>query len=161
MKTTLAILITLLSLSAVYTHPTHYPIDKVPLDELKEMPKIFSWHVHCLYYGIRNASVTAALEYLEEVKSVFGLDTHCNNLFHNPGRCYFNPDPGPAGPFPTAQWAVYFLPEDYAEFVAWFQQNRGDWDIFVHPNSGYELEDHRDWGLWGGREWPLDTSIFQ
>lgn len=27
-------------------------------------------------------------------------------------------------------------------------QNRGNFDVFVHPNSGWEHEDHAKWAFW-------------
>jgi len=145
----------------VGAHPTKYPHVVTPIEDLKDTPDIFSWHVHILYFGRNTHDVNASMVYYQQVLKQFNLVDHCDNLFHNPRRCYFNPDTGPAGPFPTAQWAVFFLPEDFSEFVPWFLQNRGDWDVLIHPNSGYELEDHRDWSSWAGEKWPLDFSIFE
>jgi len=101
------------------------------------------------------------MAFYEVAKKQFGLDTHCDNMFHNDHRCYFYPDMRAAGPFTTAQWALFFLAEDYSEIALWFMQNRDDFDIMIHPNSGYELEDHKDWPLWAGRMWPMDYSIFE
>lgn len=36
----------------------------------------------------------------------------------------------------------------YNQVVPWMMQNRGNFDVFVHPNSGFEREDHHDWGMW-------------
>jgi len=38
-------------------------------------------------------------------------------------------------------------------------QNRGNYDVLIHPNSGCELEDHSWWAFWGGNPWELDLSI--
>jgi hypothetical protein len=32
--------------------------------------------------------------------------------------------------------------------------------MLVHPNTGYEYEDHSIWAMWAGDVWPLDMSIF-
>ena len=33
--------------------------------------------------------------------------------------------------------------------------------MLLHPNSGYEYEDHSIWAMWAGEQWPLDMSIFE
>ena len=33
--------------------------------------------------------------------------------------------------------------------------------MLVHPNTGYEYEDHSIWSMWAGQQWPLDMSIFE
>eukprot|EP01094_Clydonella_sp_ATCC50884_P018523 TRINITY_DN3436_c0_g1_i4.p1 TRINITY_DN3436_c0_g1~~TRINITY_DN3436_c0_g1_i4.p1 ORF type:complete len:154 (+),score=38.16 TRINITY_DN3436_c0_g1_i4:191-652(+) len=48
----------------------------------------------------------------------------------------------------------------YQLVVPWFTQHRGEFSIVVHPNTGFEYEDHSDWALWSGQPWPLDMSIF-
>lgn len=40
-------------------------------------------------------------------------------------------------------------------------QNRGEFSIVVHPNTGYEYEDHSLWAMWSGQVWPLDMTIFR
>jgi hypothetical protein len=32
--------------------------------------------------------------------------------------------------------------------------------MLLHPNTGYEYEDHSIWAMWAGEPWPLDMSIF-
>jgi aromatic ring-cleaving dioxygenase len=36
----------------------------------------------------------------------------------------------------------------------------GNLSLLVHPNTGYEYEDHSTWAMWAGQPWPLDMSIF-
>ena len=38
--------------------------------------------------------------------------------------------------------------------------NRGDLTVFVHPNTGQDLEDHRDHAIWLGQQVPLVLDIF-
>jgi aromatic ring-cleaving dioxygenase len=60
--------------------------------------------------------------------------------------CMFEPDlPKPAGPFPISEWAVFVPPQFLAATFTWMMQHRGVFDVFVHPNSGCEIYDHRDW----------------
>jgi len=32
--------------------------------------------------------------------------------------------------------------------------------VFIHPNTGQDLEDHRDRALWIGQSMPLVLSLF-
>ena len=92
------------------------------------------------------------------MSSVLGPD--CHDLLHNDVNCFLDADTEPAGPFLTANWSVYILPSYLEKFLTWTMQNKRDYSILVHPNSGCELEDHTDWTFWGGAPWQLDTSIF-
>ena len=39
--------------------------------------------------------------------------------------------------------------------------NLGNLSVLLHPNTGYEYEDHSIWAMWAGQPWPLDMSIFE
>ena len=70
----------------------------------------------------------------------------------------------PFGPFVAPQWAAFvpyemygaqlaietYIHGRYGTVVPWVMQNRGNFDVFVHPNTGFEREDHHDWGMWYG-----------
>ena len=43
-------------------------------------------------------------------KDILGED--CHDLFHNDKSCMLDADYEPAGPFPTAEWSFFVLPED-------------------------------------------------
>jgi len=90
---------------------------------------------------------------------------------------------GHTGPFLTGQ-SPYFIPISYYEkTVSFMVQNRGQLDIFVHPNTGSLLlyvimifilatllinvfclgcgvHDHLQASFWAGNKWELDISIF-
>ena len=55
---------------------------------------------------------------------------------------------------------MFLLPEHFIEVVPLFMQNRHGYDILVHPNSRYELEDQSWLALWGGSPWELNMSAF-
>lgn len=48
----------------------------------------------------------------------------------------------------------------YNAVVPWFVQNRGQFNLLVHPNTGCEYEDHSIWAQWSGSPWNMDMSIF-
>ncbi len=65
------------------------------------------------------------------------------------------------GPHPRWSYQVKFGPEVFAALVPWLMQNRRGLTVFLHPNTGRDLEDHRDWPIWMGEMLPLDLAIFE
>jgi len=125
-------------------------------------PPFLSYHIHILFWQ-NNANHTAgALTLREKFVTAFKLAdvAPCRDLFFDDNMCMFETDFEPVGPFVVAQWAVYILPNDYQRTVTWMAQNRGNYDMLVHPNSGCETEDHTAWALWGGKSWDIDFTIF-
>lgn len=61
----------------------------------------------------------------------------------------------PVGPHPRWSCQLAFPPELFGAFVPWLVQNRGGLTIFLHPNTGQALEDHRDRAVWMGELLPL------
>jgi len=73
--------------------------------------------------------------------------------------CEFPYDDAPgtecAMPF-NSKTAAFSIPVDrFEEAVGWIMLNRGTYDVLVHPNTGCMLNDHLEWGLWGGNPWPI------
>ena len=64
------------------------------------------------------------------------------------------------GPHPKWSYQVKFEPQQFAELVPWLMLNRRDLTIFLHPNTGNDLEDHRDRSTWMGAILPLKLDIF-
>src|SRR3546814_9809179 len=56
----------------------------------------------------------------------------------------------PVGPHPHWSYQVAFAPPVFAEIVPWLALNRGALTIFLHPESGDVLADHRDHAIWLG-----------
>jgi aromatic ring-cleaving dioxygenase len=74
----------------------------------------------------------------------------------------FVPNPGPAGPFPTASFEVDLLtPTQFGAFVPWLMVNRGPLSALIHPNTmGSKVTDHVEHAMWLGEKWPLDVGLF-
>ena len=66
----------------------------------------------------------------------------------------------PVGPHPRFSYQVAFKNDQLAPLLSWLALNRGDLTIFVHPNTGQDLEDHRDRAIWLGQQVPLVLDIF-
>ena len=66
----------------------------------------------------------------------------------------------PVGPHPCGSYQVAFEPALFARIVPWLALNRQGLTVFIHPETGQHLEDHRDRALWLGRQQPLKLEIF-
>ena len=93
-------------------------------------------------------------------------DTAGTGLFDQGRLCMFTFGPkvgfGINTPFLAPNWAAYVPLDRFADTVPWIMQNRGLYDVFVHPNSGCFVRDTLDWSVWGGSKWqvalPSDRS---
>ena len=144
-------------------HPTYYPdVYRNESCYNPEPAQIYSYHIHLVDLQTNQKDTEDAYKIRERFRVRFAskLGPDCHDLFHNEYSCILDPDEGPAGPFPVANWSVFVLPESLELMAAWMVQNRGRFSVLVHPNSGCEVEDHSDWTMWSGNPYPLDMTIF-
>ncbi len=66
----------------------------------------------------------------------------------------------PVGPHPCWSYQIAFKPEVFPQLIPWLALNREDLVIFTHPNTGQDLEDHRDRAIWMGAKLDLKLEIF-
>jgi len=66
----------------------------------------------------------------------------------------------PVGPHPTSMYQVAFAADIFPEIVPWLMINRQGLDILVHPETGDDLQDHRDNALWLGEKLTLNLEMF-
>jgi DOPA 4,5-dioxygenase len=64
----------------------------------------------------------------------------------------------PVGPHPTGSYQIAFTPDLFAEIVPWLALNRDGLTVFLHPETGDHLPDHRDFAIWMGAQWDLDLD---
>ena len=62
----------------------------------------------------------------------------------------------PVGPHPLWSYQLAFPAASFSHVVGWLALDHGALDVFVHPNTGDELRDHRDCALWLGRSYALN-----
>lgn len=67
----------------------------------------------------------------------------------------------PVGPHPHWSYQVAFAPEVFAELLPWLALNRGDLTVFVHPETGDDLPDHRDYAIWLGEKATLNLDALK
>jgi DOPA 4,5-dioxygenase len=64
----------------------------------------------------------------------------------------------PVGPHMKPMFQALIATGDFATVVPWLMLNRAGLDVLVHPDTGEDLEDHRDRAMWLGASLPLDLS---
>ena len=106
---------------------------------------VTSWHAH-VYYDAETRPQAAVLR--EAIEAHFDIAM---------GRWRDRP----VGPHPMWSYQVAFQPELFATLVPWLAQHRDGLIVFIHPNTGNALIDHRDYPIWLGehRELNLDNLV--
>ena len=64
----------------------------------------------------------------------------------------------PVGPHPSSMYQVAFPVELFPSLVPWLILHHGPLTVFLHPETGHDLSDHRDRAVWMGRQQVLDLS---
>lgn len=111
-------------------------MDTVPAE------RIAGYHVH-VYFDPETRDTAVALR--EEIGRRFDVML---------GRVWDQP----VGPHPKAMFQVSLEPGTFATLVPWLMMNHRGLAMLIHPESGHELEDHRDNALWLGEKLELVLS---
>ncbi len=106
---------------------------------------IEDYHVH-VYFGPDSREPAKALR--EDIEQRFDITM---------GRWHEKA----VGPHPEWSYQVKFGTDLFAELVPWLMQNRRGLTILVHPNTGNDLADHRDWPIWMGEIPELNLAMFE
>ncbi|HLS50863.1 MAG TPA: DOPA 4,5-dioxygenase family protein [Burkholderiaceae bacterium] len=104
---------------------------------------IVGWHAH-VYFDAN--SVEQARQLCEEAARRFRVRM---------GRVHERP----VGPHPDWSCQLAFRPEVFSEIIPWLSMNRKDLVVFIHPITGNDLIDHRDFAMWMGAVRPLKLSV--
>jgi aromatic ring-cleaving dioxygenase len=102
---------------------------------------IDSWHAH-VYFDGSSRDAAWALRHTIELELAGRIEM---GRFHEQ----------PLGPHPMWSYQLAFAAAQFAHVVSWLALNHGALDVFVHPNTGDPLRDHRDCALWLGRSHAL------
>jgi aromatic ring-cleaving dioxygenase len=105
---------------------------------------IVAYHAH-VYFDV------------DTVESARALCTQAADLFGvTMGRVHEKP----VGPHPMWSCQLAASPDQFTALLPWLALNRNGLIVFSHPETGNELVDHRDHGIWLGTGLDLDLSIF-
>lgn len=111
---------------------------------MKQIDQITGYHAH-VYFDA--ASVAQARRLCETAASLFDIKM---GRVHE--KC--------VGPHPRWSCQLAASPEQFAQLLPWLSLNRAGLIVLAHPETGNDLEDHRDHGIWLGTGLDLDLSIF-
>lgn len=106
---------------------------------------IKDWHAH-VYFDSTSRDAAWALR--ERIEKTFDIDM---GRFHEK----------PVGPHPRFSYQVHFRNDQFSSLIPWLTLNRGHLTVFVHPNTGEALEDHRDRAVWLGQQVPLNLDALK
>lgn len=106
---------------------------------------IESWHAH-VYYDAKTLAQAAQL--CERAAQVLPVVK---------GRLHEKP----VGPHPMWSCQLAFQPDAFNKVVSWLTLNRAGLGVFVHPNTGNVLIDHRDRAIWIGESVTLNLACLE
>ena len=111
---------------------------------LQDPSTIASWHAH-VYFDAASRDAAWAL------RETIGLAlTEQTTL----GRFHEKP----VGPHPMWSYQLAFAAAQLSAVLSWLTLNHGALDVFLHPNTGDALRDHRDCAVWLGRSHTLNLA---
>ncbi len=113
---------------------------------LLDPASIDSWHAH-VYFDASSRDAAWALR--ETIEAQLGPRIQLGR-FHE----------RPVGPHPMWSYQLAFGAEQLTAVFGWLALNHGALDVFLHPNTGNALRDHRDSAVWIGRSHTLRLEVF-
>lgn len=105
-------------------------------------PAIRLWHAHVYYDAATLASAQAVVQ------------AAARELPVQVGRMHQRP----VGPHPAWSCQLAFEPDAIGEVTAWLTMKRLGLTVFMHPETGDALTDHRDRAIWFGSSRVLDLD---
>src|SRR3954466_3048992 len=98
-------------------------------------PEIRDWHAH-VYFDAATRDAAWALR--ERIEKQFDIQM---GRFHEK----------PVGQDPMFSYQVTVRNDQLTPVVSWSHRHHGELIVFIHPNPGQDLEDHRDRAVWIGK----------
>ncbi|HEY4068292.1 MAG TPA: DOPA 4,5-dioxygenase family protein [Burkholderiaceae bacterium] len=105
---------------------------------------IESWHAHVYFDAASRDAAWALRETIDrELAGSMAM-----GRFHEK----------PVGPHPMWSFQLAIAVGDFPLVLSWLALNHGALDVFIHPNTGDAVRDHRDAALWLGRSHRLNLA---
>ncbi len=67
----------------------------------------------------------------------------------------------PVGPHPMWSYQIAASPAEFARLLPWMALNREGLIVFIHPETGDPVPDHRDHAVWLGERLDLDLDALR
>ena len=113
---------------------------------MKSVSAIEGYHAH-VYYDAASKKAAAALR--RKMEKEF------------PQAAFGRWHDRPVGPHPDGSFQIAFEGDLFQPIVSYLALNRGGLVVFVHPETGDSLADHRDHAIWLGAVRPLDLETLK
>ena len=107
---------------------------------------ITGYHAH-VYFEPDSESAARAETLRELVATAFSDIAYIGNWHDKP-----------VGPHMTGSYMIAFKPAYFHQIISWLSLNNPGLSILIHPETGDDLKDHRDYPLWLGQQIPIDLS---
>lgn len=114
---------------------------------LRNPQSIRDWHAH-VYFDVTTRAQAWSLRETIEAELAGRIEM---GRFHESN----------VGPHPMCSHQLSIASRDFLAVIGCLTLNRGQLDVFVHPNTGDGLRDHRDSAIWLGHSHVLNLTIFQ
>ena len=111
---------------------------------MTDINTITAYHAH-VYFDANTVDAARAL--CQQAADLFGVTM---------GRVHEKM----VGPHPMWSCQLAATPEQFTKLLPWLTLNRDGLIVFAHPETGNNLADHRDHGIWLGTGLKLDLTIF-
>src|SRR5262249_12948445 len=108
--------------------------------------KIQDWHAHVYFDAITTEPARA-------------LRVKIEKTFDHVVMVRFHERPG--GPHPPFRYQALSKNDKLGSILSWLALTRGHLTVLVHPNTGEQLEDHRDRAIWLGEQVPLLLDVLK
>ncbi|MDR5838937.1 DOPA 4,5-dioxygenase family protein [Caballeronia sp. LZ034LL] len=114
--------------------------------DAKHTRSIIDWHAH-VYFDAHTRDAAWQLRLV--------IEAHFSDLLQSGALRLGRFHERPVGPHPLWSFQLAFGGELLAPMLEWLTLNHGALDVFMHPNTGDALSDHRDAAVWIGRSHEL------
>ena len=113
---------------------------------MAETAEINAYHAHVYYRDDADRAIAADLR-----------DAIDSNFEVSLGRWRDQP----VGPHPLPMYQVSFAAETFGQVIPWLMLNRKGLTILIHPVTGDDVPDHRDFPFWMGEVLDLDIGFLE
>lgn len=114
--------------------------------DLCDISVITGYHAHVYFDPDTDTSVRAK-KLRDQAKQVLSEIAYIGNWHDKP-----------VGPHMTGSYMIAFEAQYFGQIVPWLSLNNPGLSILIHPETGDDLKDHRDYPLWLGAQIPIDLS---
>ncbi len=112
---------------------------------MTDIETISGYHVHVYFHDAESKSKASSLR--EEMQQRFQIKI--SHLFEEADK---------DDPHQRPMFFAQFPAREFADVVPWVMLNQNGLNLFIHPKTGDDLADHRDYSMWLGSVLPINMD---